>query len=96
MPRPVRSGNITPAYLFRKVADPAGLPTLHYDEVDTVFSTSSPAAEEIRGLLNAGHRRGAKVGRCVVSQTHKMLQGYRADDLQDAWHRYVPDLPDLE
>ena len=29
--------NVTPAYLFRKVADPEGRPTILHDEVDTVF-----------------------------------------------------------
>jgi hypothetical protein len=33
---------------------------------DTVFGPKAKDNEDIRGLLNAGHRRGAKVGRCVV------------------------------
>jgi hypothetical protein len=36
------------------------------DEVDALFNGKSQAAEEIRGLLNAGYRRGAMVGRCVI------------------------------
>jgi hypothetical protein len=57
---------VTPAYLFRKVGDAAGLPTILYDEIDTVFGPKAKDNEEIRGLLNAGHRRGAVAGRCVV------------------------------
>jgi hypothetical protein len=34
--------------------------------VDALFTGKSQTAEEIRQLLNAGHRRGATVGRCVV------------------------------
>jgi hypothetical protein len=66
VPRPVQAINTTPAYLFRKVSDPAGLPTLLYDEIDTVFGPRAKENEETRALLNAGHRRGAVAGRCVV------------------------------
>ncbi len=58
--------NVTPAYLFRKVGSPDGCPTILYDEIDTVFGPKAKDNEEIRGLLNAGHRRGAVAGRCVV------------------------------
>ncbi len=66
VPRPVESVNATPAYLFRKVSDPDGTPTILYDEIDTLFGPKAKDNEEIRGMLNAGHRRGAKAGRCVV------------------------------
>ena len=65
-PRPIESVNATPAYLFRKVSDPAGLPTILYDEIDTIFGPRAKEHEDIRGLINAGHRRGAMAGRCVV------------------------------
>ncbi|WP_223177102.1 DUF3631 domain-containing protein [Sphingomonas rhizophila] len=42
------------------------MPTILFDEIDTVFGPKAKDNEEIRGLLNAGHRRGAKAGRCVV------------------------------
>jgi Protein of unknown function (DUF3631) len=64
VPNPVEAVNVTPAYLFRKVGESA--PTILYDEVDTVFGPKAKDNEEIRGLLNAGHRRGAVAGRCVV------------------------------
>ena len=67
MPRPVEAVNVSPAYLFRKVADEAGSPTVLFDEIDTVFGPKAKDNEEIRGLLNAGHRRGAVAGRCVIS-----------------------------
>ncbi len=66
VPRPVESVNNTPAYMFRKVSDPAGLPTFLLDEIDTVFGARAKEHEDIRGLINAGHRRGAMAGRCVV------------------------------
>lgn len=66
VPRPVEAVNATSAYLFRKVSDPAGLPTILFDEIDTIFGPKAKDHEEIRGILNAGHRRGAVAGRCVV------------------------------
>src|SRR5262249_42539760 len=65
-PNPVEAINVTPAYLFRKVGDDERKPTILYDEIDTVFGPKAKENEEIRGLLNAGHRRGAVAGRCVV------------------------------
>lgn len=66
VPNPVEAVNVTPAYLFRKVGHDDGRPTILYDEIDTVFGPKAKDNEEIRGLLNAGHRRGAVAGRCVV------------------------------
>ena len=66
VPRPVHAVNTTPAYLFRKVSDDAGPPTILYDEIDTVFGPKAKDNEDIRGMLNAGHRKGAVAGRCVV------------------------------
>ena len=68
MPRPVHAVNTTPAYLFRKVSDDAGPPTILYDEIDTVFGPKAKDNEDIRGMLNAGHRNGAVAGRCVVTR----------------------------
>jgi Protein of unknown function (DUF3631) len=64
VPNAVEAVNVTPAYLFRKVGE--GAPTILYDEIDTVFGPKAKDNEEIRGLLNAGHRRGAVAGRCVT------------------------------
>ena len=66
VPRPVHAVNTSPAYLFRKVSDPEGPPTILYDEIDTVFGPRAKDNEDIRGMLNAGHRKGATAGRCVV------------------------------
>lgn len=66
VPRPVHAVNTTPAYLFRKVSDEAGPPTILYDEIDTVFGPKAKDNEDIRGMLNAGHRKGATAGRCVL------------------------------
>jgi hypothetical protein len=70
VPRAVEAINMSSAYLFRRINSKDGLPTILYDEVDALFSGKSQTAEEIRALLNAGHRRGAMVGRCVVQGKH--------------------------
>lgn len=64
VPNPIVALNVTPAYLFRKVDQYN--PTILYDEIDTVFGPKAKDNEEIRGLLNAGHRRGAVAGRCKM------------------------------
>lgn len=74
VPRPVHAVNTTPAYLFRKVSDELGPPTILYDEIDTVFGPKAKDNEDIRGMLNAGHRRGATAGRCVVRGTRVMTE----------------------
>ena len=40
---------------------------LSYDEIDTIFGQKAKENEDIRGFLNAGHRRGASFGRCVIT-----------------------------
>lgn len=68
MPRPVLSVNATPAYIFRKISDEAGTPTLLMDESDAVFSSHSKGDgnEDLRGLLNSGYRKGATAGRAAI------------------------------
>jgi len=65
-PRPLHAVNISPSALFRSISDEAGPPTILYDEVDTLFGPKAKDNEDVRGLLNAGHRRGAVTLRCVV------------------------------
>jgi len=62
VPRPLLTVNSTPAYLFRKVSDEAGTPTILYDEIDTVFGPKAKDNEDIRGMLNSGYRKGATAG----------------------------------
>src|SRR5438046_1854300 len=57
-PRALRTENLTAPVFFRLVHQYQ--PTLLLDEVDSWL----PQAEELRGLLNAGHKRGACAYRC--------------------------------
>lgn len=67
VPEPISAVNVSVAYLFRRIGDEEARPTVLYDEVDAVFhAKAGAAAEDIRGLLNAGHRRHSAVGRCEV------------------------------
>jgi hypothetical protein len=80
VPSPVATVNVTPAYLFRKVGSETGA-TILFDEIDTVFGAKAKDHEDIRGLLNAGHRRGATTGRCLVrgnEVTFEELPAYAA------------------
>jgi hypothetical protein len=62
VPRRVRVSQASTAYVVAKVsADPR--PTLFYDEIDTVYGPKAKGNEDLRSVLNAGHRRGATVGR---------------------------------
>jgi hypothetical protein len=67
VPRPVTAVNMSPAALFRMIGHEDGLPTILFDEIDTVFGPRAKENEELRGLLNAGYRRGAKTYRCVMN-----------------------------
>jgi Protein of unknown function (DUF3631) len=66
VPMPVVAVNMSVSYLFRKIGSGDVPPTILYDEIDTIFGPKAKEHEEIRALLNAGHRRGAVAGRCVV------------------------------
>ena len=61
--RPRHLANMSTAYMFRTVE--AACPTLLIDEADTIFTPGDKSHEDLRGLINAGHRRGATVGRMV-------------------------------
>jgi putative DNA primase/helicase len=59
VPRALPTANVTPAALFRVVE--AHRPTLLVDEADTFVRGN----DELRGILNSGHRRGGAVLRTV-------------------------------
>jgi hypothetical protein len=59
VPRPLSTANISAAATFRTIE--AVRPTLLIDEADTFLSEN----EELRGILNSGHRKGGQVIRTV-------------------------------
>lgn len=66
VPRPIHAVNATSAALFRSISSDDGPPTILFDEIDTIFGPKAKESEDVRGMLNAGHRRGATALRCVV------------------------------
>jgi hypothetical protein len=55
--KPLPTANISDAALYRAIAKMQ--PTPLFDEVDAIFSAKARDREDLRGLLNAGYRRGA-------------------------------------
>ena len=58
-----RVSGVSEAVLFRKIEKKA--PTLLLDELDAIFGTYAEKTEPIRGVINAGSRRGGAISRCV-------------------------------
>jgi hypothetical protein len=72
VPHPMFALNASPATIFRKLhKEPI---TLLFDEVDAIWSKQGKDDnnQELRGLLNAGYKRGAKIPRCV-GQKHEVV-----------------------
>jgi len=61
--RPWATAKTSAAALVRKIAKDA--PTLLLDETDAAFGGEKEYAEALRGILNAGHRRGGVASLCV-------------------------------
>jgi hypothetical protein len=61
--RPWFTGRVTAAVLTRKID--AEHPTLLLDESDAAFAGEKEYAEALRGILNAGYRRGGAASCCV-------------------------------
>jgi Protein of unknown function (DUF3631) len=68
VPRPLLAVNASAAAVFRLVSDPDGRPTILLDECDSIFGPRSGGDnEELRGLVDSGHRRSGTTARCVIS-----------------------------
>ena len=71
VPEPLHASSITAAAMYRRIAKPPR-PTVLFDEYDTVWNQRPrDGAEELRALINSGHRRGASTWRCV-GPTHQV------------------------
>lgn len=65
-PQAMHSLSASPAAIFRTLN--VEQPTLLMDECDAIFNrrgSSDDGSEDLRALLNAGHRKGATIPRCV-------------------------------
>jgi hypothetical protein len=91
VPNPMHAVNMSAASLYRVVAEKR--PTLLLDECDTYLGTSiAKQHEDLRGLINAGHRRGATVYRCEVAG--KTVRGVEFPAYAPAALAGIGDLPD--
>ncbi|MFJ3547937.1 DUF3631 domain-containing protein [Streptomyces sp. NPDC090114] len=73
-PRPVTTVSASANALYRLVDSAAGLPTVLFDEVDTIFGPKAGTDEALRGFLNAGYRRTAGALRCVGEGSNQNAQ----------------------
>jgi hypothetical protein len=64
VPKPISTMNVSTAALFRLAGEKPMPPTFLIDELDQIFAPKSERAE-LRGLLNAGFRRGEYAIRMV-------------------------------
>ncbi|WP_435820676.1 DUF3631 domain-containing protein [Kitasatospora cineracea] len=68
--------DVSPATLFRSVSDPEARSTVLFDEVDTTFGPKAAGNEDLRGLINSGHRRSGVVLRCVGDGNTQTVQRF--------------------
>jgi hypothetical protein len=78
VPRPLLAVNCTASSLFRAVGESRQRPTVLFDEIDTVFGPRAKEHEELRSLLNAGHRRSGVAYRCVGEGRRQEVRAFPA------------------
>ncbi|MFF0062666.1 DUF3631 domain-containing protein [Streptomyces sp. NPDC005279] len=77
VPNRMAAVDASPSALFRAVSGIEGeRPTIIFDEIDTVFGPKAGENEQLRGFLNAGHRRGRLMYRCVGDGSNQTVQGF--------------------
>ncbi|MBT2490398.1 DUF3631 domain-containing protein [Streptomyces sp. ISL-96] len=77
VPNRMAAVDASPSALFRAVSGIEGeRPTIVFDEIDTVFGPKAGENEQLRGFLNAGHRRGRLMYRCVGDGSNQTVQGF--------------------
>ncbi|MGI8406963.1 MAG: DUF3631 domain-containing protein [Actinomycetota bacterium] len=78
VPEPMHAVNLSAAALFRMIQS-KGRVTLLLDECDTYLGPRvAKDHEELRGLINAGHRRGAVAYRCVGEPSKMEIREFPA------------------
>ncbi|WBB58469.1 DUF3631 domain-containing protein [Streptomyces sp. WMMC500] len=76
VPQPMVAVNASASALFRAVGGMEGRPTILFDEIDTVFGPKAGDNEQLRGFLNAGHRRSGVMWRCVGDGANQQVQEF--------------------
>jgi hypothetical protein len=76
VPNPMLAVSASTAALFRAAGGLGGRPTILFDEIDTVFGPKAKENEELRGFLNAGHRRSGVSYRCVGDGANQQVVAF--------------------
>jgi len=76
VPQPMTTTDASHSALFRSVSGGEGRPTILFDEIDTIFGPKAAGNEELRGLVNAGHRRTGGIYRCVGDGSNQQVQKF--------------------
>ena len=76
VPRPMTTTDASHSALFRSLSGGEGRPTILFDEIDTIFGPKAAGNEELRGLINAGHRRTGGIYRCVGDGSNQQVQKF--------------------
>ena len=80
VPRPMTTTDASHSALFRSLSGGEGRPTILFDEIDTVFGPKAAGNEDLRGLINAGHRRTGGIYRCVGDGSNQQVQKFPVYD----------------
>ncbi|MYW14605.1 DUF3631 domain-containing protein [Streptomyces sp. SID2955] len=79
VPNPMAAVDASAAALFRAVAGADGKrPTILFDEIDTIFGPKAGENEQLRGFINAGHRRNRPMFRCVGDGANQTVQAFHS------------------
>ncbi|MFH8564144.1 DUF3631 domain-containing protein [Streptomyces sp. NPDC017988] len=79
VPNPMAAVDASAAALFRAVSGVDGQrPTILFDEIDTIFGPKAGENEQLRGFINAGHRRNRPMFRCVGDGANQTVQAFHS------------------
>lgn len=79
VPNPMAAVDASAAALFRAVSGVDGQrPTILFDEIDTIFGPKAGDNEQLRGFINAGHRRNRPMFRCVGDGANQTVQAFHS------------------
>ncbi|MFJ8738303.1 DUF3631 domain-containing protein [Embleya sp. NPDC127516] len=76
VPNPMVAVNASAPALFRAVSAGESPPTILFDEIDTIFGAKAGDNEELRGWINAGHRRSGVTYRCVGDGSNQTVVAF--------------------
>ncbi|NEY35677.1 DUF3631 domain-containing protein [Streptomyces sp. PRKS01-65] len=79
VPNAMAAVDASAAALFRAVSGVDGRrPTILFDEIDTIFGPKAGENEQLRGFINAGHRRNRPMFRCVGDGANQTVQAFHS------------------